>query len=451
MKSYFSPFVVALVWIFVSFGSMLSAQQAMSLEDAVAEALQNNFQNRIAKVNQAIAENSNHLSFAGGLPIVNFGLNATTTFNRNQNPASFLTEINTYSGGINPTLEVLYTLYNGKKVKYTMDQLSLQQNQTTLEVQNSMQQTVYDVTLAYYGAVIQSRQLAITKEVIGLSKDRIKREEARQEYGQGSSFDILQTTDAFLIDSSTFLSQKLAFENAKRNLLLTIGANDYAREITLTDDLNLESGNFELNNLVETMLSQNPTYQQLILARELAAVNTNIRRADRLPTISLRGSGGYNYNNTFAGNGTLVDGSERDFGGLESTTLNGAIALNFSFPIYDGGLRKKQVQNAAMSEMVSQLSLDQTRQQLTNRIQIAYNNFETQKQLAALTTERINNAKSSLDIATERFNAGQINSFDYRAVQISYLSANQVYLNALFNLKNAYLDILLLTGELINQ
>jgi outer membrane protein len=430
-------------------GNTLQAQQALSLEAAIEEALQNGFQAKISKVNRAIAENSNHLSFAGGLPIVNLGLNATTNFNRNQNPASFLTEINTYAGSVNPTLDVTYTLYNGKRIQYTLDQLQLQQEQTNQDVNNAIQQIIYNVSLAYYSAVLQEKQLSITKEVINLSKDRIKREEARQEYGQGGSFDILQTTDAFLIDSSTYLSQQLAFENAKKNLLLTMGADDYNRLITLTDALEPEITDFELNELVKTLINQNPTFQQAKIARELAVVNTNLRRADRLPLVNLRGAAGYNYNNTFAGSGTFADGNERDFGGLESTTLNGAITLNVTFPIYDGGLRKKQVQNAALSEIVSQLSLDQTRQQLTNGLLVAYNNYETQKQLAALNTTRIENARKSLEIATERFNAGQINSFDYRAVQISYLNANQVYLSALLNLKNAFLDIKLLTGTLV--
>lgn len=448
MKSRIPLIFILLIWGLFSLNG-LQAQQPLSLESAIEEALQNGFQARISKVNRAIAENTNHLSFAGGLPLINLGLNASSNFNRNQNPASFLTEINTYAGGINPTLDITYTLYNGNRIQYSMDQLQLQQQQTEFDVKNAIQQVIYDVSLAYYSAVLQEQQLAITKEVINLSKDRIKREEARREYGQGSSFDILQTTDAFLIDSSTYLRQQLAFENAKRNLLLSMGADDYQRKITLTEALEPEFADFNLNDLVQSLLAQNPSFRQAKIAKELAAVNTNLQRADRLPTINVRGAAGYNYNNTFSGSGTFADGSNRDFSGLESTTINGGITLNVNMPIYDGGLRKRQVQNAVLSEIVSQLNLDQTRQQLTNGLLVAYNNYETQKQLATLNISRLENARKSLEIATERFNAGQINSFDYRAVQISYLNANQVYLTALLNLKSAFLDIKLLTGTLV--
>jgi outer membrane protein TolC len=437
------------LFCFLLFINNSIAQENLSLESAVQEAIDNSFGAQIAKVNRSLAENSDHLSFAGGLPTVNFNINANSTFNRNQNPASFLTEINSLSGGVNPNLEIAYTLYNGGRIKYTKEQLSLQRLQSETDVQNALQQAVYNTTLAYFQAVIQQEQLEITKEVIALSKDRIKRDEARQEYGQAGSFDLLQTTDAYLNDSTTLLLQLQNFENAKKNLLLAMGATDLSRTIVLTDPLPQANETFELEDLSKKLFAQNPAYQKLLLAREIAATNSNIQRSNRLPQVAVRANTGYTYNSTFAGNGTLVDGSERDFGGISSTNLTGALTLNITMPIYDGGLRKKQVQNAVLGEIISQLNINQVQQQLTTQLAIAYENYNNQKLISEVATSRIENARRSMEIATERFNAGQINSFDYRAVQISYLNSNQTYLNALFNLQNAYLDILDLTGELI--
>ncbi|MEZ4949260.1 MAG: TolC family protein [Saprospiraceae bacterium] len=228
-----------------------------------------------------------------------------------------------------------------------------------------------------------------------------------------------------------------------------MGATELSRTIVLTDPLPQANETFELENLSQKLFAQNPEYQKLLLARDIAATNSNIQRAARLPQITLRANGGYTYNSTFAGTGTLADGNERDFGGISSTNLTGALTVNISMPIYDGGLRKKQVQNAVLREIISQLNINQVQQQLTTQLAIAFDNYNNQKLISEVATTRIENARRSMEIATERFNAGQINSFDYRAVQISYLNANQTFLNALFNLQNAYLDILDLTGELI--
>ena len=72
-----------------------------------------------------------------------------------------------------------------------------------------------------------------------------------------------------------------------------------------------------------------------------------------------------------------------------------------------------------------------------------------QKRVVTLTEQLVSNARENLGIAEERFKGGLINSFDYRAVQLAFINAEQSRLAAIFNLKSTETELIRLTGGLV--
>ena len=68
-----------------------------------------------------------------------------------------------------------------------------------------------------------------------------------------------------------------------------------------------------------------------------------------------------------------------------------------------------------------------------------------------MSEQQLDNASKNLDIAKDRFENGLISSFDYRTIQLGYLSASQARLEARFNLINSQISILNLTGGLYTK
>ena len=72
-----------------------------------------------------------------------------------------------------------------------------------------------------------------------------------------------------------------------------------------------------------------------------------------------------------------------------------------------------------------------------------------QERLVARLESLIENAERNISIAEERYRGGTINSFDYRAIQLSLVNAEFQLLNAQLNLKNTETELLRLTGQIV--
>ncbi|MEZ4988281.1 MAG: TolC family protein [Saprospiraceae bacterium] len=137
------------------------------------------------------------------------------------------------------------------------NQLSTQRELTNEQLRVQMQNTVQSVISAYYGALVQRDQLDVLEEVLTLSRDRIRYQETRLEFGQAGTFDLLQAQDAYLSDSTTWLVQLNNYENALRNLQLLMGSTT-PENYVLTDNLSSIETAYSYPELEQRMLQNNP-------------------------------------------------------------------------------------------------------------------------------------------------------------------------------------------------
>jgi len=71
--------------------------------------------------------------------------------------------------------------------------------------------------------------------------------------------------------------------------------------------------------------------------------------------------------------------------------------------------------------------------------------------LLDLAFENLEAAKLNLQLSKERFDSGAINSFNYRDVQIGYITIAQRQLEAIYNLIDSQTALLRMTGTIIQQ
>jgi len=440
--------------IFSSFPIALQAQETLSLSQAIDLAMQNNYALQIAQRNAEIAENNNEWGTAGRYPNVNLTLGWNNGFNDANNPASFTREITTVSTGVSPGIEANWTLYNGNRVNLTKEQLEqferIGQANVRLEVEN----TIRVVILAYYAALIEQERVEIRSQSLLLSRDRVNYAKLRQELGRIGTFDVLQNQDAYLNDSTLFLQQGVDYENALRNLNLSMGVDDLNKRYELTDRLDYVASDYNAEALQTAMMAKNQRLQNLNLNRSLSNINTRIQESARMPSVNVRTGAVYN-TNISGGSGTLssVDAmgqpNRLELDAVTSNSLNFFVNFSVAYNLWDGGVRKRNIENAKTNELIAQLDVENLKRSLSTQLANTIATYNNQKQLLELTNQLVENALRNLDIAGERFRGGLISSFDYRTVQLGYINATQGRLNALFNLKNIETELLQLTGGLL--
>jgi outer membrane protein TolC len=437
---------------FLSITNIAFSQDSLSLQQAIAIGLQNNYRIQIAERQLDIARNRNDWSIAGRYPQVDGTLNFNNGYNNadnTQNPASFVRRSNLINSNIQPGVELNWTLYNGSRVRVTKQQLEQIERLSQGNVQIAVETTIQNIILAYYQALVQQEQLLVREEVLKLSRERLDYSIARREFGQAASFDVLQSQDAYFNDSTSYLIQLNTLDNALRNLNLAMGVDELSRRYQLTDQLQFDAQNYALNDLRTRMLANNRTLQNLFLNRELAQLDTRLVESTRLPIVGLRLGGFYNINRNHFGSSTLANGDERDLGGVGTRNLNTFMNFGLIYNLFDWGVRRRNVENARVQEIIAQLNVEDFKRNVSTELENALATYNNQKNLVQVTNQLVENARRSLAIAEDRFEAGLVNIFDYRQVQLSYINATQSQFNAIFNLKTTETNLIRLVGGLV--
>jgi outer membrane protein len=159
------------------------------------------------------------------------------------------------------------------------------------------------------------------------------------------------------------------------------------------------------------------------------------------PTFDFRGgvTGTANRNN-FADRGESWSNSANFYGNF-----------TLSYNLYSGGNRKRAVEIAQIDETIGTVEIDQVSHELNNSLYNLYEFYLVRKELLDLAFENLEAARLNMQLSKERFESGAINSFNYRDVQISYITIAQRQLEAIYNLIDSQTALLRLTGTIIQE
>lgn len=411
-------------------GTPLLAQELMTIEKAISIGLENNFGIKIAEENIAIAENNNVWVRTGKTPTIDLTGSFTNNLTRDNNPASFLRGT-FYNGSLGATVSANWVVYNGGRFQINKDQLALAVDQQKLNKTVGIHNLLRTIYQNYYNVIFQQEQLGVLEEILKLSKDRLKYELVKKEFGTSNSYNLIQFESSIMADSNQIVTQIQNIEIAKRNLytsLNIIGYPNYAFE----DILAVSPTPIDENQLKKTLDEENYTLKTLEMTKRVQQLNTQLAKVAHKPTVSLSGSLG------FAENGFKFFADDPNTGDpfkfLFSNRLTGGLNANLSYNLYDGGNRKIDIQNAELNEKIADLNILEAKANLNNQLDILISNYNNQLDILSITNDQLELAERNITISEERFKAGQITSLDFRNIQNQYLNAAFSKVAAIYNL-----------------
>lgn len=437
---------VILIAVSLVYISILSGQTPISLEQAIERGIANSIGIQIAKVDQEIANNNNTWNAAGQHPTVTTSLGNNNAYIVQDNPASFLGKASILNNGLDGNVDVAINLYDGGRIQINKALFEKQAMLADNTLKQNIESTIQSVLSAYYQAQILKEQIGTFDEILKLSEDRIAYQNVRKEFGQAGTFDLLQTQDALLNDSTNYLVTLNNYQSAIRSLKLAMGEVDSDTRYEVTDPLTYEIKAFATNDMISKVLAKNTSLQALNLSKDLATAQTELQKTIKKPTLGLNSG----VNLSLFGTDLFGDSDfARRVGYTIGNSYGPYVNLTARYTIYDGNNIQRNIDNALLEEKVADLNLSNQKRNLSIQIQDAIANYNHQIELINLTESLLSNAKRNIDIANERFKAAQITSFDYRTIQLSYINANLSKLNSIFNLKMAEMEIDRLTGDLV--
>lgn len=420
--------------------SQVSAQQLVSAEEAVTLALEHNYGIKIANNTVEIAENNSSVLNSGYLPRVTG--NAGATYNLDNTEAEFSNgDITTLNGAessrYNASINLNYTLFDGLGIRYNYKRLKEQYQLTELQARETIENTVYQLLTVYYNVAQLSENTKILQQTLGISKERLIRAQYQFDYGQSTKLGVLNAQVDINNDSINFINTNQQLKNTKRDLNLVLGN-------TLTSQFQVDTlvaFVFNLNKaeLLKKVTANNVRLMQIDRSISINQYDLKSGKAAYLPTLGLTGSYGWNKNNNNAASFLAI-----------STNTGFSSGLNLSWNLFDGGSTITRVKNAKINIENQQLQKEQLLIDVERNFNNAWDDYQNKLTIYQVQEQNIITSKNNFERTHEKFKLGQVNSIEFRQAQLNLLNVELSRNQAKYDAKLAELQILQLSGELLN-
>jgi outer membrane protein TolC len=417
-------------------------QEPLTLEDAILKGLENNFQIRISEQEYNIARLNNTQGAAGRWPSINIGVNSLNRYDNTPNyDTSSMSYIrgDQYTNSLTPNVELRWLLFDGFFVNINKQKLDLleqySQGFSTIVVENTLQAII----LGYYYALLEQERLKVLRGVKDLSGDRYDYEMLRKEIGTSVTFEVLQAKNSFFSDSTNYLLQELNVKNAFLRLNLLLGEPPEV-QFMLVDSFMVNTQHYDLNELMTKALENNTNLKNQYINQEILKKNIGIAKSDLWPSLSMRAGADFTQ-------------GWYDWEKNEANTYLYDYYGNFtlSFNLFNGGNTRRAIQTAKINEQIGTLEIMQLEQTLANLLVNQFELYRIRKQLLEVANVNLESAELNLEIASEKYKNGTINSFNFRDVQLIFLNASSRKLNAIYDLIDSQTELLRLSGGIISQ
>ncbi|NEV94838.1 TolC family protein [Psychroflexus sp. YR1-1] len=416
------------------------AQELLSKEEAITQMLSNNFGIQLAENQVDIADNNQGILNSGYLPRLtgNAGGNYTkddqdVTFRDGEQNSIVGAETTRYNASIN----LNYTLFDGLGRFWNYKRLKEEYDLSSLEARQTIETTMLQLFTVYYEVARLSENEQVLQQTYNNTKQRLKRAEYNFQFGQVNKLEVLNAEVDLVNDSINLMNNRQLLKNAKRDLNVVI--NSDLEQNFEVDTLVGFTSPIQIENFVNTSQSNNVRLLQAEKNISISDYDYKASKAVFLPSIGLTGSYGWNEGNfpvtSFATSST-------------TTGVSGGVSLTWD--LFDGGSGITRMKNAKITYDNQQLLKAQIRQQVKRDISNALGNYQTRLEVLKLQTQNILTAKNNFERSNAQYKLGQITSVELRQAQLNLLNAQTSKNLAKYDAKIAELEVLQLTGQLLN-
>lgn len=435
-----------LLYFLLSFFNLIafssSAQKILTLEEAIANALQKNYDIILSRDDSTVAAIDYSYRNAAFVPRLNGNFGTLWTNNSQKQTLSDGTKRDRSglkSNNITGQLALNWTLFDGLKMFITRDRLEQLVQFGELEIRNQVVNTVAAVINNYYNIIRQKQQLRAIEEQMSIDSERVRLAQYRLDVGVGIKPDLLQSKIDLNAQKAAQLQQTALIEQLKEQLNQVMGLPQFSmyevldtininQTISLGDILNIA----EKNNPALLMAKKNIDISRLLLKE---------RKAELFPTVAFNSA--YNFNRTT--NQAVLN--------TFSTLFNQVHGFNYgltaTIPILNNFNSRRLIKQAKWNITYQNIYFENQRSVTTLNVINAFQNYEQQKKALALEEENILLARENLDIVFQTYKLGAATLLQLKEAQNSLADAENRLIEARYNAKVSETELLRLSGQII--
>lgn len=417
-----------------------SAQELLTLKNAVALALEHNYGLKIYADSVRIAVNNNTAGNAGMLPQVGSG--AGLTYGNSNIHQAYTGRADVLKNGVVSTgrtanLGLSYNLFDGLRMYATRHKLRELEFLAGNTLNTQMETTIVQVMLSYYNIVRAVQNQHVTMEAIRIDDERIKIADTKFRVGAGNKIDLLQAKVDRNQDQSALMAQQITVDSVKvyLNQLLARDVNSSFEPA----DTNLVVSFFpSYTALIDSALKKNFALRNASSLIRISEYNLRQVKADYYPTLT--GNAGYVFSKS-----TSTAGFS-----LYSQSYGPQLGLNLSWNLFNGFNVKRRVSNSRLALDASHIQYQNIFSMTMAGITAQYKNFQNTVSTLQLEEENIKVAHENLDIALAKYRLGGSTQLELMTAEQSLVASLNRLVLARYKSKLAESTLLRLSGALVN-
>jgi outer membrane protein len=306
---------------------------------------------------------------------------------------------------------------------------------TRISTERTIQQTAYDITKAYYNVLIAEQRMSLFDNNIEL---------VNSFYTMTSK--LFKEGFAEKIDADRLLVQKNNLEVEKNKVANLVALSyqllKFQMGMPLTDGIKL-TDKLDMDKIkkdaiaTELDLDKRIEVKQLKQARSLQLLDLKRQKNSNLPTVVALGNAG-------------LSSATSSFGDLFTYKYfpQMLVGLSVQVPVYDGGARKRKIDQAKMSIA----KIDNDMSTISQALTLEHSNAKTQLKNSLIAYENQSNniqlAQNVYNVAQKKYKEGLGSSIEVMQAQSALKDAQTNYLGATFDVINFYVDLQKALGQI---
>lgn len=383
------------LWMLVS-ALPSNAQRALTIEEAIATALQNNYEIQLSRNDSMVASIDYSYRNAVFLPSVN--ANANIANNNNQQKQT-LADDSKRSGKIKnqnlqTSLGLNWVLFDGMKMFIARDRASVALQAGSYSIKEQIVNTVASVISTYYNIARQEQLIKATDIQINLNEDRAKLAQYRLDIGTGAKPDVLQSKVDLNEQRAKKMQQETFVQQLKEQLVQVMNSKIQPQEFSVPDTIPVNYS-LALGDLRDGIELTNPS---LLLAKsriQILEYSLKEDLASRWPTLSFNAAYNFNRNanqiaiNPFSTKLNQVNGANYGFG--------------LSIPLFNQFRVQRQIKQDRLAVDFQKLAYENQRSLTLLYMMNRFQDYLQQKKQLKLEEENILLAQENVNILYQSY------------------------------------------------
>lgn len=434
--------IFSFIIVFVFCTGVARSQQMITLEEAIAATLKNNYDILLAENDSAAAAIDKKYIFGGFLPTVNGTLGRTQTTSAQKQEFDGRPEVEgkgIRSRNLSAAINLNLVLFDGLKMFATRDRINELFALGQINLKNQVINSTAAVINAYYIIVRQKQQLKAIDEQMSINEERVKLADRKLSVGLGTKPELLQAKVDLNAQKATRLQQQSIMAQSKEQLNQLTGMQlpepfEVSDSIPIKDDMTIE-------NIQNNIQSTSPAILLALKNVDISRIMLKEVKATRWPVISFGSAYNFTQNNNY--------NNINPYAAIFSSNKGFNFGFTASVPILNYMNVNRNIKQAQLDVTYQEIALKQQKNAVDVLVKAGFYNYQYQVSLLKLEEENIQLAKENVSIALERFKLGVSTFLELREAQKSLEDAYDRLIAARYNTKLSETELLRLKGELV--